>query len=323
MTYQTSDHCDGEKFFNLNPKVRAEKGFFEVLKWMLNRNKRQWPEFQFGRQRAKLASGELNAHEAVVTFINHATLLIQVRGFNFLTDPVFSERVSPLSWLGPKRVREPGLKISELPKIDFVLLSHNHYDHLDMAALTELSRLFHPQIIAPLGNEKYLRDRGFENVSELDWWQSLKISDSVNVTLTPAQHWSARSPFDHNQSLWGGFVLESEKLKIFFAGDTGYDQHFKAIFQKFGAMDVSLLPIGSYDPQWFMKDQHMNPREAVLAHRDLGSRLSIGIHFGCFQLTDEGIDEPAIDLKKALIEFSVAQDHFFVPDHGQSFSYQK
>ena len=328
MAYKISDHYDGEKFFNFDFNIRAEKSFLEVLRWLRKRNKRAWPKFIPGRQMAQLASRQ-EPNECVVTFINHATLLVQVQGFNFLTDPVFSQRVSPLSWLGPRRVREPGLRISELPRIDFILLSHNHYDHLDLAALIELTELHRPKIIAPLGNEKYFREKGFSNVVELDWWEQFNIENNlsgastVTITLTPAQHWSSRSPFDRNKTLWGGFVVAAGTLKIFFAGDTGYNKHFKAIFAKFGAMDIALLPIGSYDPQWFMKDQHMNPREAARAHQDLQSQLSIGIHFGCFQLTDEGITEPAQDLQKALLEFSIAPEKFLVPDHGQSFHYRK
>jgi L-ascorbate metabolism protein UlaG (beta-lactamase superfamily) len=327
MNYKVSDHCDGKKFFNLNPNIRAEKSFLDFLKWMATRKKVNWPDFFMGRQKAQFADS-LNVNEAVVTFINHATLLLQVQGFNFLTDPVFSDRVSPLSWLGPRRVREPGLKISELPKIDFVLLSHNHYDHLDLAALKGLKKLFNPKIIAPLGNEKYFRNKSFENICEIDWWDSIDLTEQgaqqkVKVTSTPAQHWSSRSPFDLNKTLWGGFVLEAQDLKIFFAGDTGYDSHFESIFAKFGAMDISLLPIGSYEPQWFMKVQHMNPREAVQAHLDLKSQMSIGIHFGCFRLTDEGIHEPQKELDVALLEKAISAEQFKVPDHGQSFFYKK
>lgn len=328
MAFKVSDHCDGEKFFNLNPNIQVDKGLVELFKWMRTRNKTPWPKFVPGRQKAQLAS-TLKANEAVVTFINHATLLIQVKDLNFLTDPVFSDRVSPLTWLGPRRVREPGLKISELPHIDGILLSHNHYDHLDLAALKELQKLFNPKIITSLGNEKFLRKKDFENVCELDWWESFELSSQnqssskVKFTLTPAQHWSSRTPYDRNKTLWGGFVLESQELKIFFAGDTGYDSHFNSIQTKFGEMDISILPVGAYEPRWFMKEQHMNPHDAVRAHLDLKSRLSIGIHFGCFQLTDEGLNDPAKDLAIALKDQRISTEKFKVPDHGQSYHYTK
>ncbi len=322
MIYPKSDHYDGQKFYNQNRESRAEKDFFDLLKWMRNRNKRSWPKFHLGRKQAQLAT-DLKANQAVVTFINHATLLIQIDGANILTDPVFAERVSPLAQAGPKRVREPGLKISELPKIDFILLSHNHYDHLDLKALKEIFQKWNPQLICPLGHKAFFRKNKILKVEELDWWHGLPFGDHLRFSLTPAQHWSSRSPFDRNLSLWGGFVIESNELKIFFAGDTGYYDHFKQIHQKFGRMDISLLPIGSYDPVWFMKDQHVNPRESVMAHLDLDSQLSIGIHFGCFQLTDEGIHEPAHDLAVALKELNVSSERFVVPDHGESFHYQK
>ena len=322
MNYPISDHYDGKKFFNQNRQCRAEKDFFDLLKWKWSGHQRRWPDHVNGRIQAQLA-GSLAPNQAVVTFINHATALIQVAGFNILTDPVFSMRVSPLSWAGPKRVQEPGLQISELPKIDFILLSHNHYDHLDICAIKEIYRKFNPHLICPLGNKEFFIKRKIENVSEFDWWQKFQVNQNLSISLTPAQHWSSRSPFDRNLSLWCGFVVESFDLKIFFSGDTGYYTHFKQTYEKFGAMDISLLPIGSYDPRWFMKDQHVDPKESVLAHMDLHSKLSIGIHFGTFQLTDEGVDEPVKDLKSALDELKIPQANFRAPKNGESFHYQK
>ncbi len=311
-----------KRFVNQNPHARAEKGLLDALKWMLNRKQPSWPSFHLGRK-TPILNDRLEPNQTSITFINHATALIQVPGVNILTDPVFSKRVSPLSWVGPKRVREPGLKISELPRIDYILLSHNHYDHLDIHALKEINHKWQPQLLCPLGNLEFFKKRKFENVVEMDWWQKVQVSPNLEFHLTPAQHWSSRSPFDRNRSLWGGFIVKSHELKIFFSGDTGYYQHFNEIFEKFGAIDVSLLPIGSYEPRWFMKDQHVNPREAVLAHQDLRSKLSIGIHFSCFQLADEAFDQPAKDLKIALDEFKVSPTSFLVPDHGESFNYQK
>lgn len=252
-----------------------------------------------------------------VTFIGQSTFLLQIAGMNILTDPIFSRRPSPVQWLGPKRVRPPGIAIQDLPPIHLVLLSHNHYDHLDLPSLRELNKRFAPPVATPLGNRELIRKSGVHEIFELDWWQSREIRN-LRITLTPAQHFCARKFSDRNQALWGGFVIEGFGKTIFFAGDTGYAGHFKEIATRFPKIDLALLPIGSYEPRWFMKDLHMNPEEAVRAFLDLNARHAIGMHFGTFQLTDEPIDEPVEHLQRELKQQGIAPDQFRVLEFGET-----
>ena len=255
--------------------------------------------------------------DVVVTFVGHATFLIQVAGINLLTDPVYAERASPVSFAGPRRVRAPGVRFDDLPAISLVLLSHNHYDHCDLGTLRALDRRFQPRLVAPIGNGRLLRSAGIHQVEEIDWWQSASAAP-LPVTLTPAQHFSARSMFDRNRALWGGFLIEARGRRILFAGDSGYGPHWREIARRLGPFDLALLPIGAYEPRWFMKDIHMNPAEAVQAHLDLGARQSIAMHFGTFQLTPEGIDEPVRGLATALRQRGVSADQFRTVDVGES-----
>ena len=235
---------------------------------------------------------------AVVTFIGHSTFLIQSEAGNILTDPMFSERAGPWSVFGPRRVRPPAIALDALPPISIVLLSHNHYDHCDLPTLRALARRFDPVVITPLGNARLVRSVGIGRVDELDWWQSAATT-AVPITLVPAHHFSARGMLDRNRALWGGFVFTVGMQRIYFAGDTAYGPFFADIRRRLGPIDLALLPIGAYEPRWFMKAVHMNPEEAVQAHLDLQARESIGMHFGTFQLTTEGIDDPVHDLKRA------------------------
>lgn len=318
--YPLSDHFDGQKFHN--PSVRADKTFGQFLKWQFSGGKKSWPPELENRAKpdlpASVAPGALHA-----TFVNHATILLQFASLTVITDPVFSERVSPLSFVGPKRFRPPGVAFDALPKIDVVLVSHSHYDHMDLPTLKRLKESFDPLFIVPLGNRRHLARVGIEKIVELDWWQLHEIKPGVAVKAVPAQHWSARSPFDKNESLWSGFVISSDGLKAFFAGDTGYGPHFKEILAREGAMDASFLPIGSYEPRWFMKEQHMNPDDAVLAHVDLQSAKSVGIHFGCFHLANEGHEEPVSELRAALLARNVASKEFIAPDTGETMIFRK
>ena len=257
--------------------------------------------------------------DVLVTFVGHATFLIQIAATSLLIDPVYSERASPVSFAGPRRVRAPGVRFDDLPTISLVLLSHNHYDHCDLGTLRALERRFQPRLVAPLGNGRLLRSAGIRQVEEIDWWQSASAA-SFPITLTPAQHFSARSMFDRNRALWGGFLIAAGERRILFAGDSGYGPHFREIAARLGPVDVALLPIGAYEPRWFMKDIHMNPAEAVQAHLDLGARQSIAMHFGTFQLTPEGIDEPVRELAKALRERGVPAEQFRTVDVGESVS---
>jgi L-ascorbate metabolism protein UlaG (beta-lactamase superfamily) len=253
----------------------------------------------------------------IVTFIGHSAFLIQAPGANLLIDPVFSARASPFSFAGPRRVQAPGVRLDDLPPISIVLLSHNHYDHCDVSTLSILEQRFHPAAVTPLGNGRLLRSAGFSTVEEVYWWESARDT-SLSLTLTPAQHFSARNPFDRNRALWGGFLIEVGGRRILHAGDSGYGPHFRVIGERLGPIDLALLPIGAYEPRWFMKDIHMNPAEAVRAHLDLGARRSLAMHFGTFQLTPEGIDKPVRDLMTALGETGVAADRFISPEVGES-----
>jgi L-ascorbate metabolism protein UlaG (beta-lactamase superfamily) len=226
---------------------------------------------------------------------------------------VYAERASPLSFAGPRRVRAPGIRFDDLPPISIVLLSHNHCDHCDLRTLAELDRRFHPTFITPLANGRLLRSAGVRRIIELDWWDT--ASDvPVPITLTPAQHFSARGILDRNRALWGGFLIATQKHRILFAGDSGYGPHFREIAQRLAPIDLALLPIGAYEPRWFMKVIHMNPAEAVQAHIDLGVARSLAMHFGTFQLTAEGIDEPPRLLAEELRQRGVVPEHFRTPE---------
>ncbi|HEY6484078.1 MAG TPA: MBL fold metallo-hydrolase [Steroidobacteraceae bacterium] len=310
-----SDHFDGQRFFN--PHAPAGRSFADFLRWQRTRQARAWPESIANRARpslpASLAPGQL-----ALTFINHVTFLLQFRALHILTDPVYSERASPLRSLGPRRVRPPGLAFEHLPRIDLVLVSHNHYDHLDLDTLIALQAGHAPHFITTLGNAAFLRNCGLRSVAELDWWQSLAIGPGATVIATPAQHWSSRLPRNRNRTLWGGFVLRADGRQVYFAGDTGYAELFGQIRQRLGRIDLALLPIGAYEPRWFMRDQHMNPQDAVRAHLDLQATLSIGTHFGCFRLTDEGLDDPPRALAEARDRHNVAADAFGVLETGET-----
>ena len=257
--------------------------------------------------------------EIRLTFVGHSTFLIQSGAGNILTDPVFSERASPFTFMGPRRARVPGVKFDDLPEISMVLLSHNHYDHCDLPTLRALNTRFAPVFITTLGNAALLRRHGITRVEELDWWQDATTA-AVPVTATPAQHFSSRGPFERNRTLWAGFVLRLGERTVYFAGDSGYGPHFSAIRQRLGPFDLSLLPIGAYEPRWFMRDVHMNPAEAVQAHLDFESHRSIGMHFGTFQLTPEGIDEPLRALAEARTQAGVPDAEFCTLEFGESTS---
>jgi len=253
----------------------------------------------------------------VLTFVGHSTFLIQTSAGNLLTDPVWAERAGPWGVVGPQRVRAPAIGLENLPPIDVILLSHNHYDHCDLKTLGALARRFEPIVIAPLGNARLLQRAGLRRVEELDWWQRA-ITPPMPITLTLAHHFSARGPFDRNRALWGGFMIRVADRHIYFAGDTAYAPLFREIRDRLGAPDLSLLPIGAYEPRWFMRSVHMNPAEAVQAHLDLQSAQSIGMHFGTFQLTTEGINEPLAALEDARKARNVSELQFRTLGFGES-----
>jgi L-ascorbate metabolism protein UlaG (beta-lactamase superfamily) len=306
------------RFQNLD--AVSPKGFLDLLKWKMKGSAKPWPKRVENTQKTDLPA-KIASHEVFATFINHSTVLVQLENLNILTDPIFSAVAGPLSLVGPRRVRAPGVAFENLPKIDVVLLSHNHYDHLDTASILDLWKRDHPLFLVPLGNGNLIRSLGIHKVVELDWWEQHHFTASQSFILTPAKHWSRRGLFDYCKALWGGFIIKSSELQIFFAGDTAYSGHFKTIQERYGAMDLSLLPIGAYEPRWFMKEFHMNPEDAVQAHIDLQSQLSMGIHFGTFQLTDEGIDDPIKHLNESLAARNLT--NFIAPDHGQTLSWHR
>ena len=259
----------------------------------------------------------LDGAVAVVTFIGHATFLIQTAAGNFLTDPMYSDRAGPFGLLGPRRVRQPAVRFDDLPAISTVLLSHNHYDHCDRATLARLAKRFDPVVITPIGNGALVKSTGLRKVEELDWWQDAKTSP-LPLTLTPAHHFSARTPFDRNRALWGGFTIAVAHRRIYFAGDSAYAPFFREVRRRFGPIDLALLPIGAYEPRWFMQAVHMNPAEALQAHLDLEASESIAMHFGTFQLTTEGIDEPVRALEAALDARGIARGKFRALEFGET-----
>ncbi|CBW26921.1 conserved hypothetical protein [Halobacteriovorax marinus SJ] len=311
-----SDHYDGKKFFNPTLKGKSKPSFMDALS-LIREGREAWPENNENRGTPRI-NESLGPNEVSITFVNHATFLIQFRGFNILTDPIWSKRASPFSWIGPNRVREPGVKIEDLPKIDLVIISHNHYDHLDVKTLKTLNDLSPFKVIVPLGDKSLIESIGIKDVHELDWWEEVRISEDIQITFTPTQHGSARGVFDRDKSLWGSFYIKNKSRSIYFGGDAGYSKYFKETRERLGAPEIALLGIGAYNPRWFMKSIHMNPLEAVIAHKDLEAKLSIGMHYGTFQLSSEGIDEPLKDLEKALIRENVSSDDFVTLHEGET-----
>jgi L-ascorbate metabolism protein UlaG (beta-lactamase superfamily) len=321
-----SDHFDGHRFFN--PGAKTGRSFGEFLRWQRTRQRKLWPEWVQNRTQPALPA-HLTRGQVALTFVNHITFLIQFNGLNVLTDPVYSQRVSPFRSLGPERVRAPGLAFEDLPPVHLVLITHNHYDHLDIETLLRLEQAHSPRFVTSLGNRAFLQQFGIRAVDDLDWWQSIDVPaategrelrspGTAKVTLTPAQHWSSRGPRNRNRTLWGGFVISASDRQVYFAGDTGYGGHFRDVRERFGRVDVALLPIGAYEPRWFMRDQHMNPEDAVRAHLDLDPKVSVGTHFGCFQLTDEGIDDPPLELAAARERHGVSPAAFQILETGET-----
>jgi L-ascorbate metabolism protein UlaG (beta-lactamase superfamily) len=314
LNLEKSENFDGERFVNLIPPDE-KKTFSKFLKWRFQTKREKWPEWVDivrTKPEFQIVSEGIN-----VTFINHTTLLVQIDGVNIITDPIYSDRASPFSFIGPKRVRLPGVKFDDLPKIDVILISHNHYDHFDKETLDRLILRDDPKILFGIGNSFYLNEKNPKNIIEMNWGDEFKFKN-LKFTFLSKQHWSKRNLFDTNKSLWGSFAIEGSK-KIYFAGDTGYSNHFKNIQKKFEYFDLSLIPIGAYEPRWFMKYNHMNPEEAVQAHIDLKSKKSIATHFGTFQLTNESIDDPVKDLKIAREKYNIKESDFFTLKEGGSY----
>jgi len=312
-TYPRSDHFDGQRFFNPNGKAPA--GFRALLRWQFGRNQGAWPAWVENTARPDLPA-VLGPRDCAVTFVGHATFLLQFAGLNVLTDPIWSDRCSPVSWAGPKRVRAPGIDFAALPRIDLVLLSHNHYDHLDLATLRRLHAAHRPLIVTTLGNAPFLAAEGIDTAVELDWWQSHEPQPGVKVTVTPAQHFAARGLHDRSKTLWGGFVLETPAGKVWFAGDSGYFAGFKDVGTRLGPFDLSLIPIGAYEPRWFMEPVHCTPADALRIHREARSRRSLAMHFGCFPLADDSYEQPMQDFRTAHAASGLGPEEFTLPEVG-------
>ncbi|HWC74374.1 MAG TPA: MBL fold metallo-hydrolase [Gemmatimonadales bacterium] len=305
----------------------AVPGFGSVLKWMLvHRTTRPRPKDPdpsvFPRVQSSFVKPRALESRLTVTWIGHASLLIQIDGVNVLTDPMWSERASPVQFIGPKRWVPPAVAIDDLPPLDVVIQSHNHYDHLDDHTVRELIRR-HPQAcwLTPIGLGPFITKRGARPtmVAELDWWEEHQVG-SLRIAATPAMHFSSRTLGDRGATLWCGFALmgTTQGRRVFFAGDTGFHPEFKHIGEQFGPFDVALLPIGAYEPRWFMRYLHMNPEEAVDAYLGLNARIMVPIHWGTFKLTDEAMDEPPVRARAAWRANGLPAESYRQLAHGET-----
>lgn len=310
-----SDHFDGERFFNPWSRM-GKKRWRDFIKWRLFHERGLWPLSVENepRNHAGLPHRPLRA-----TYIGHATNLIQIQGLNALTDPVFSNRASPFAKMGPMRVRKPYLALEALPKIDIVFVSHNHYDHMDLLSLSWLAREHKPVFVTPLGNSRVMKAVTRDcAVIELDWHQTHNFENGLSITVTPSQHWSRRGVNDINRDLWGGaFMRDVEGQSLYFIGDSGFHQAvFEEIAARHGSPDIALIPIGAYEPRWFMQYAHMNPAEAIEVHKILRPKKGMGFHFETFRLTNEEFGAPRKDALIALEKAGLSEDDFLIPHPG-------
>ena len=328
-----SDHFDGNLFFNPGvhvppplPPGEEQKRSSSSWIWRLffGNDWPNWPQIMDGTP-AEPPAAHVPKGSLFITPVGHATFLIQLDGINILIDPIWSDRCSPVSWAGPKRHRAPGIRFEDLPPIDAVLVSHNHYDHLDLPTLKRLAKKGVQRAVTTIGNRDLIYGTGIPAVDALDWWQSIRLSEGVTVTLVPAQHFSSRTPWDRNKTLWGGFVLSGPSGNVFYSGDTGYGPHFREISQRFAPIRVALLPISPFRPRQSKEpphrhypEIHMTPAEAVQAHLDLRTWLSIAVHFQVFQLGVDGFDDALHELRSALVERVLKPEAFIAPLPGQS-----
>lgn len=315
-------HAAGGGFRNVH--IKPDGRFWDFWRWRLGlgpREEQALPPGETPPYRPQVVAPDLNSlnhpdpKKIQVTWIGHSTFLVQVAGLNLLTDPMFSDRASPLSFAGPKRQAPPGVPLAQLPPIHAALISHNHYDHLDLGTVTGLGNRV--RFFVPLGLAAWFKKNDLTQVDELDWWQSQSLGN-IRLHCVPAQHFSMRTLFDRNRTLWCGWVLETPEGNIFFTGDTGYCRHFQEIGQRLGPMRLALIHVGGYQPRWFMSSMHVNPKEAVRIHQDVRSLQSIGMHWGTFKLTDEPLGEPPRYLQRALKQAKIPADRFVVLKIGET-----
>ncbi|MBA2934108.1 MBL fold metallo-hydrolase [Sphingomonas sp. CGMCC 1.13654] len=306
-----SDHFDGERFFNPGERPSGDRrgfSFFRFLRFAFGMDRAPWPKRVPVAQ--AVPPSRVEGQDMRATWIGHATVLVQTQGLNILTDPVWSERASPFGFMGPKRVADAGVAFGDLPKIDVVLLSHNHYDHLDLATLERLWKRDRPLIVTPLGNDTILRTRGIEAVAR-DWGERVAIRPGIEVIVERVHHWGSRWGADRDRALWGGLTVTLPGGNLFFAGDTGWgDGSWTLGVAANGPHRLALIPIGAYLPRELMRGSHVGPDEAVAIFRAIGAERALGIHWGTFQLSEEGIEAPAAILAEEIGSAGFAADRF-------------
>lgn len=313
-----SDHYDGLQFFN--PGGEPPNGLADVLKSRLTQRGKTWPAHSPSPY-ADVPPRGVTGSRLRVSYVGHATVLVQTNGLNILTDPVWSSRASPVSWAGPKRVSDPGIVFADLPPIDVVLLSHNHYDHLDLQTLSRLKASHNPLIVAPLGNDRILKNHDPHfRVATGDWGDTIALSEETRVTLEPMHHWSARGLVDRRNALWAAFAVQTPHGNIYHVGDTGFHDgiNYRAARKTYGGFRLAILPFGSYEPRGFHRKQHQNPDEAVQGHLISGAEFTIGHHWGTFQLTNESIDDQIGALRDARLKHGVDAAHFRALHPGEA-----
>ena len=312
-----SDHFDGSRFHNPGQPA-ADRSLLDLLRWRFGARGAAWTAVPSVRP----VRPEPDVEGIRITMVGHATLLIQAAGVNLLTDPVWSRRASPVRFAGPKRATAPGIAFGDLPPIQAVLLSHNHYDHLDVATLRALHAAHAPLMVMPLGNDAIVRRAvPGARIAVGDWFDTIVLGEGLATTLTRANHWSARGLRDRRAALWAGHYLETPAGSVWFAGDTGYGDGviFRNIRDRLGSPDVALIPIGAYAPRWFMAAQHCDPAEAVRIMGDVGAAHALGIHWGTFRLTDEPREEPVTRLATALAAAGVPARRFVAAEPGHAY----
>ena len=341
--YNASKKHHTPEGFKNNYTDATDKSRVELLTWFWDRRRDGLPKPPqqqtpvIAPDLAFISTNKGKTQQPAITWIGHSTMLVQMGGLNILLDPIFSERASPVQFAGPERQQPPGVALQHLPHIDLVLISHNHYDHLDTASVKALSQQSggSPLFIVPLGVKKWMINQGIQNVQQMDWWDNTRVtlpSGELDVHFTPVQHWSARGISDRRATLWGGYALFAADFQLYFSGDTGYSEDFIDTQKYFserqtaplgGGFDIALIALGAYEPRWFMKQQHVNPQEAVQIHLDLKAKRSIGVHWGTFNLTDESLDQPPKDLALARKDKGLMPQDFAVMAIGQTLKLPK